>query len=436
MNSYTIYQMLRIIEDEPSKNAKIAFLEEFLEDSEFLRVIKAAYDPFITYGTVQIKLPLCGNGDFKESTYTVLDRLASRELTGHNAQDAITKELSSLNGESQLLFKHILNKDLRGGFNTKSINKAMPGLIPEVLYMRCSLPKEVKIKNFDWQNGVFSQEKLDGMFARINYNRGEIIVSTRKGKIFDPELFQELRRAFIEVAAPGYQYHGELQVVRNSKILNRKTSNGVLNHLLSGKGILADNEAVIFTFWDLVPLDFISDVTKWTTPYTDRYGFLQIIQHPLIRLANTKIVYTFEAAKAHFEEVHSNGGEGTIFKDPTTPWKNGTSRLQVKMKAEKEVEMLVTGFTEGKGKFEGTLGSMTCESSDGGLVVNISGFTDEERDEIWNNQNEWLNKIVTVRYNEVIDSKDKETFSLFSPRFVERRLDKVEADTTNYILKV
>ena len=48
--------------------------------------------------------------------------------------------------------------------------------------------------------------------------------------------------------------------------------------------------------------------------------------------------------------------------------------------------------------------------------------------------NFYINKIITVKYNEKITKKDSDEVSLFLPRFVEVRIDKDSADTLDRIL--
>jgi len=96
------------------------------------------------------------------------------------------------------------------------------------------------------------------------------------------------------------------------------------------------------------------------------------------------------------------------------------------MKAELEADLLVTEWNEGTGRIQGLLGAVTCVSEDGKLEVNVgSGFNDEDRKM---KPEDIVGKIITVKYNEVIQDKKKDKKSLFLPIFVEIRLDKTKAD--------
>jgi ATP-dependent DNA ligase len=96
------------------------------------------------------------------------------------------------------------------------------------------------------------------------------------------------------------------------------------------------------------------------------------------------------------------------------------------MKVELEADLLVTGWNFGTGKIAGLMGSVTCITADGGVEVGVgSGFNDEDRKML---PEDIVGKIITVKYNEVIQDKNKNTKSLFLPIFVELRLDKTQAD--------
>jgi glucose/arabinose dehydrogenase len=72
------------------------------------------------------------------------------------------------------------------------------------------------------------------------------------------------------------------------------------------------------------------------------------------------------------------------------------------------------------------MGSVTCVTKDGKLEVNVgSGFNDEDRKM---KPEDIVGKIITVKYNEIIQDKNKNKKSLFLPIFEEIRLDKTKAD--------
>ncbi|MDW5334816.1 DNA ligase, partial [Acinetobacter baumannii] len=79
------------------------------------------------------------------------------------------------------LLIRILRKDLRAGFSDATINKVVPDLIPVFPYQRCSLPSEVKLKAWPWKDGIYLQEKADGMFANGTNLEEKFFLSSRQG---------------------------------------------------------------------------------------------------------------------------------------------------------------------------------------------------------------------------------------------------------------
>lgn len=99
-----------------------------------------------------------------------------------------------------------------------------------------------------------------------------------------------------------------------------------------------------------------------------------------------------------------------------------------------DVDLRVVSFNEGTGKYAGKLGSINFTSADGLLEVSVSGFTDEQRDEIWKNKDNYLNTIWTVKANSLLSKNKKH--SLFLPVIIEQRFDKTEADTLDKIKEI
>jgi len=108
-------------------------------------------------------------------------------------------------------------------------------------------------------------------------------------------------------------------------------------------------------------------------------------------------------------------------------WEDKRVKHQIKMKAELEADLLVTGFIPGTGKYEGKIGSLICQSLEGSVKVAVgTGLSDEERSL---SPSEFKNKIVSIKYNALISDKKTKQKSLFLPVFIELRADKTVPDT-------
>src|SRR5574344_1338570 len=132
---------------------------------------------------------------------------------------------------------------------------------------------------------------------------------------------------------------------------------------------------------------------------------MAVFQGSKMPLIPSREVNSWEDAEQHFQEMLSNGEEGVIVKDFSGIWSHTRSEHLVKMKAELDTDLEVVGYNPGTGQFEGMVGSLICSSSDGKVVVSISGFTIELRTWLTENMNAVIGKIVTVMYNERIARK-------------------------------
>lgn len=440
MNSDQIYGVIEKIAAESSKNEKVAIVKVAAQDEAFRTVLKAALNPLITYGIA--KRPTeCGGGKggFTVETWRILAGLSCRALTGNLAINTVAAEMNGMTPESAELLWRIISKDLKAGFGESTVNKAVKGLIPDFPYMRCCLPKDAKMHLFSWAEGVYSQEKADGMFANINLNIDHSVgITGRSGMPFPLEEFTPLIEAVSRQIEPGTQSHGEFVVYLNGVVLERALSNGIMNRVLSG-GKLEAGEVIHYLVWDNIPLSVVVPKGKCTVPYKTRWANLtkRIIEksaaavlHPI----DTRIVHDLSEAYDHYRDMLAAGKEGVVVKDGNAPWEDRTSKFQVKLKLEADVDLKVTGIAMGKegSKVEGRPAALNCTTSDGKLKVDVTVKNEAMRDDVEKNPNNWLESIIVVRANSILEPSESNPLnSLFLPRMVEAgyRTDKSEADS-------
>lgn len=443
----SILNILEQVANDPSKNNKIALLTANKDNATLKTVCRLAYDPTINFYLKQI--PQAKKYDGTLSLDVALHRmerdLATRTYTGSTAREYLKINLEALTEEDATVLARVIDRDLRAGFSDSTVNKVWKGLIPEYPYMRCSLPKAVKLDTLSWKEGVYSQLKADGMFANVNIDAdGEVVITSRSGTQFPLTEFSFLVAEVKETFTAGTQSHGELLVKRNGEILPRQTGNGILNKVAQG-GALPEGHVITFLVWDNIPLSEVKSKGSYSVPYKTRYATIkaQIDAREkaslipmiasgtkLIELIPTRIVHSMEEALVHYREMLAEGMEGTIIKCGNGIWKDGTSKHQVKMKLEITVDLVIKALTAGKGKNADTFGSVTCQSLDGLLEVNVSGFTDDMRQWIFDNFGTLRDTIMAVKGNSIMPPSDSnEKYSLFLPRFEEFRKDKFVADT-------
>lgn len=444
MNSRQILAVIDEIAATSSKNDKEAMVKNASADPLFRRVCEYAYNPFKTYGLRQMPdvVPDGDGADFDDETWAMLDKLIARELTGDAARIALAEELAGLNSDSAKLLVRIVRKDLRAGFSESTINKAVKGLIPDFPYMRCSLPKDTNLDAWPWAEGVPSQEKADGMFANVDHEEsGLVSIRSRQGTEFPIEKFQNIVADVREFLLPGHQQHGEFVVVRDGKMLDREIGNGIMNHVING-GDFGPNERPLYLVWDQIPLTSVVTKGKFARPYRKRLLDL-VVQlrdsaKSSVRLIPTRLVRSKAEAYAHAGELMKLGKEGTVIKHPAAIWKDGTSKEQIKLKLEFDVDLEIEGIVPGRAgtKNEGRAGSFTCRTSDGFLKVDVAVKNEALRDAVDANPDEFIGKVIEVVANDIMEpSESNRLHSLFLPRMksASYRTDKTIPDSLDRV---
>lgn len=427
----SLYNIIKALQEASGSNAKLAILKEH-KDNELLKAyLEATLSPRYNYYITEKTLPAfpraLEDNEIDEGFINhVIQKLAGREATGHAAKAAIVFHAGELSAESQELFRYLLLKDIKASVGVTLVNKVWPNLIPEQPYMRCSLPKDVKLSGWPWEQGIYSQVKADGMY--VAGSKGQLI--TRAGSVFPKGSFPELEKE-LEAMQDGKELNGELLVFNGKgEMLPRKIGNGMLNSVLQG-GSLDKEFKVVYQVWDYMDL-WITEFNKFS--YSNRLAGLQRSikntgwKH--IELIETKLVRCQQEAAEHFQQCLTRGLEGTVLKHPEGLWKDGTSKHCVKYKVEAEIDLRVTGIIKGTGKFSDSMGALELSSECWNVKVDCgTGFTDKQRKDFWENKPKYFGSIVTIKANDIVTRSGSDIYSLFLPVFVEERLDKTEADS-------
>ena len=440
----SVKSILDDIASTSSRLEKEAFLRGEENNNELWAVVRATYDPFTQYyvrGVVEVEEnpyePLEPMGIFEAIAH--LGFLSRREKTGHDARNYVARVYEALNDDDKDTFLKILDGDLRVGCGTKTFNKIWPGIIKEYPCMLASAFSEKAIESLNFP--AYSQTKMDGMRCNIIVHRdGGVEVRSRQGKLFETHgVFDEEAlkiRDFIDQHNEGWYVvlDGELLAHdSNMNPLPRQISNGICNK--ANKGTITELEAQKLTLvvWDYIPEPVFSGDVEDPLMYSERYDMLYNLfcEEALSRfmLVETVDVANIDEARVHYREMIADGQEGTIVKDKSVGWSNTRSKLTVKFKEIKDLDLRVTGWNEGTGRNKGLLGALTAETEDGKIRVNIgTGFSDEQRKTF--TEEYVVGKIVEIEYNQRISSDGRDTDSLFLPRFIELREDKDLANSS------
>ena len=436
-----ILEILNELEANNSRNFKIELLTKHKDNELLKKICELALSPMIQF--YQRKIP--EYDQTYKTTFGIqwalseLKILSDRTLTGNKAIDHLTYVLSSILPDDAKVIERIIQKDLKCGVNTSTINKVWKNLIPEFPCMLCS-PFEQKLVD-KIKFPAIVQKKEDGMRFNAIVKNGTVEFRSRSGK--EISLLGSLEEEFIELADhKDTVFDGELLVYdtvetdSTGKICDRQTGNGILNKAVKGTISKEEADRVFATLWDQIPYeDFVAG--KCGQPYSYRFGRLKYLVYKLskFKLMKIDLVETFEVDSLEqtqriFQNYLDENQEGIILKDPNSLWENKRSKGQIKFKAELDCDLKVLSVISGTGKYADAIGSLYCESADGVVKVYVgSGFNDEQRNAP---PSDYYGKIISVKYNaRITNVKDGE--SLFLPIFLEIRNDKEFADDSRSI---
>lgn len=425
-----IIEILNTLAANNSRNFKIEFLEQHKYNVTLREVFRLALDPFTQFYIRKIpQYKQIGTTDI--SLMEALDQLhflSQRIYTGNRGIEHLRDILCNLPPEKAQVIERVIGKDLKCGVSTATANEVWMGLALEYPCMLCSGYDQKLVDKITFPAMV--QLKEDGMRFNAVVRDGKCEFKSRNGKTID--LLGNLEQEFIDMAnGMDCVFDGELLIRSDDGVLDRQTGNGILNKAVKGTISEAEASLVKAVVWDMIPYMYFTD-GYCPTPYSARFERLSgSINSDKIDLVPTEIVQSLEEAQVIFERYLAQGKEGIILKDATCEWEDKRSKHQIKFKGELECDLVVTGVEEGRGKYEGKIGALICESADGVVKVSVgSGLSDLQRSQLATE--DVVGRIIAIKYNARIKNKQGQE-SLFLPIFIELRADKTEADHSDNI---
>lgn len=306
----------------------------------------------------------------------------------------------TLSPELQDLLVRFAKRKLVSGISTAEVLEAFYNITPYEVAL-CQPLTESNTPNGDY----ILEPKIDGY-------RGTLIIDTarsRKNEIYNNcDLILEELKPFLN----DWIFDGEL-FAGNWNLTNSITSTQAKHD---------ERDKLKFIIFDMVPKDEW-DKKIFSMPLYERKKqletlfknnvFKQCSLNPYKRVNIT----SKQQLDDFMNECIKNGHEGGVAKKAKDSYFLGKKPSWVKLKLFENIDLPISGFVEGSGKFNGTLGGVKVMYNN--TETEISGFTDQQRDLIWKNKSSYLGKIVEVKYKEIQPNNVLKTAS-----FVRFRDDK------------
>jgi DNA ligase-1 len=423
--------IIRILEDHPSRLNKEAIIlaEAEADNQELFDGMRMALDNLYTFGVK--KVPKHGGPDgqglpwaaFKELTHL----LATRQLTGHDARDAIELALgASTQSQWNDWYRRILIKDLRCGVSEKTVNKivkAFPNIQPVPVF-ECMLAHDGANHEKKIEGKKLLEPKLDGVrvITVINAVNKTAVMYSRNGTVL--ENFSHITQALEE----------NIGLFERNFVLDGEMVSSSFQALMKQvhrKSDVQSEDARLMLF-DIIPLSEFqrgessmgqrrrSNLLRSMKDIFDKIGSIDIIPQKEVDLDS----YVGELEFKEYNKAAIEAGfEGIMIKSVDAAYECKRSVSWLKMKPFIEVSLEITNVEEGTGKNVGRLGALVCSGNDEGrdIRVNVgSGLSDSDRTEFWANRDNLSGQIVEVRADAVTQNQDG-TYSLRFPRFLRFR---------------
>jgi len=411
MNPWSIIQQL---ESNNSSLFKQDVIKANIDNQEFITGATMCLDPLVTFGVKQVPTTdTDGPGVGWDLFNSLADKLIARDLTGHAARDAIqTIADHSTIEQWNDWYRRILIKDLRCGTGAKLINKVQKNTIP---LFGCMLahdgakhPKKITGK-------CFIEYKYDGVRVIAIVQNGDATLYSRNGKLLEnfPHINEALSRSEFE----GLVFDGEVMSEDFQTLMKQV-------HRKEG----AQTEDSYLAVFDMLTLDEFNaghtDMTAFERrerliSYQPLFNYrLQLVDAVMLDLDTDDGQASFKAMN---KQALAEGYEGLMIKPIDQGYKCKRSHAWLKIKPFIEVTLKVVALEEGTGKNEGLLGALVVEGEDDGKFFHLnvgSGLTDENREQIWADQDNVVGQLVEIRADAATQSQDADdTWSLRFPRF-------------------
>lgn len=399
------------------------------DNSEFFKGVRLALDPMITFGVK--KVPSHGGPDGQGLPWEVFEDLANklskRELTGHDARDAIELCLTiATKNEWNDWYRRILIKDLRCGVSDKTVNKVVEKKYADYIVptFACQLAHDSANHEGKLTGSKLVEVKLDGVrVITIVWPDGRVLQFSRNGK----ELvnFEHIKNQMALTAG-----HYDVPMVFDGEVMSSSFQD--LMKQVHRKTDVQSGDAVLNLF-DILPMEDFEEGICNTPQHLRSQTLIGWYNHNIDSLPNVTVLHQREVdldseeGQAEFKKINeqavAGGYEGIMIKDPDAPYECKRTASWLKLKPFIEVSLEIKDVEEGTGRNVGRLGALICEGNDDArhIRVNVgSGFSDSDRDIFWNSRSNLFGKIVEVRADAVTQNQDG-SYSLRFPRFLHFR---------------
>lgn len=436
MNDFEkIASILNELNSDNSRNFKKDLLLKHKDDNQLALIFRLAYDPYIKFNVARVVLFEPNAPHWVDSTYDFnkflndLDKLIQREITGNLALEHVENIYYNLSLSFQPYLEKILQKDLKIGVSTATINEIWPEWIPEFKLGLCERWKKVKSIKYP----LLAERKIDGVrvIAFVDLSLKSVKMLSRSGIPYNN--FKKIEWDLLSSSYGSIYFDRErmnrVGIVLDGEIIDEDFQ-GIMNNARRLYDV--DCNSAIFHIWDMVYGDEFFD-ENCSMKLIDRKAGLDLVLFPY--QGNIKVI-DFEVCNSHEETLNcfrkfyfDEGYEGVILKDPESKYiyssgsKRGKAWIKYKIQDYNkedgvtpiEYTVIVTGtyLGEQNTKFRNVLGGLTYKGfiklkDENKILVEGrcgGGYSDNQRIEFLERKDTLIGEVFDIEAQEITTDK-------------------------------
>lgn len=431
----TLQHFNNFVKEITSSNSRLhkqAVLQKYKDDDVIQRYLQIAFDPYKVYGISTKKLyanvPPHVAADIELFSVFELFEYLEEHNTGTFTEIMLCQNLldgvAAVDSECATLLEALICKDLSIGCDVKTINKEIPGLIPEF---------NVQLANKYFDKPAIVEGKKFAITTKIDGGRiialkenGRVSFYTRAGQKY--EGLVELEDEMSRLMPDNWCLDGEITLLVRGNLSSKEAYKETMKIVRTKD---KEKHGIKMQVFDCMTAEDFKR-QQCDMPYKRRRAVVEelfnVVDFRYFELL--PLLYVGEDTSKIteiLEEEVANGEEGIMINDYNAPYEFKRTNSLLKVKKMDTLDLEVIGFEEGSGRLTGTLGAVLVRYKEGNIVKVGSGFSDSMRSEIWANQSDWFGSICEIQYFEETRNADG-GISLRFPVFKSRRTDKFEAD--------
>lgn len=420
MSSETLKAILQL-QSTSGAIAKKRLIEHNKNNPEFLEILYYALHPLLTYKVSEKALreakPLFDGGPDYKTIGSVCRDLSSRKALDSLSVRYVKGFLDNLPVAEQDLYMKLLAKTLRLGVTGKTVNKVVPGLIPE-----WEVQQAYPIDKYPFKDGTWFAltQKLNGV--RATFYNGQLFA--RSGEPFSG-MSHILER--LSDFSDKYVFDGELTLCDDENLSDNekfRVATGIINSDSN------DKTGICYTIFDVIPVTEF-DLGESMGGYRDRRKLLDSIAGSIESKHIKVLEVLYEGTdqskiEEYLDQMVREDKEGLMV-NLDVPYQCKRHRGILKVKRFYTMDLPIIRCEEGTGRLAGRLGAFVLDYKDNEVNVG-SGFTDEQRTEFWKNRELLTGTLCEVKYKEISCDKRTKAESLQFPVFITLRTDKSEVN--------